>query len=176
MLRLSAMKQAGAKRGNERTQNDYSTQRKSSGKGVAENREFGCRLQDRRTRMQKRPSIGPHDGEVRSALVPNYFPDFRMYSITPHTLEYIQIPWVQDGLLPPSQSSSCVPYDPPSCSKPSSMLPSYPEHFISSSLAAQKPVSQTCSHERPMPRRPSTSRVAILTLSASLWEGRNSQP
>jgi hypothetical protein len=84
-------------------------------------------------------------------------------------------PWVQDGLLPPSQSSPCIPYDPPSCSQPSSLLLSCPSHAISSSLAAQKPVSQTCSHERPMPRRPSTSKTGIRTISTSLWEGRISQ-
>ena len=53
--------------------------------------------------------------------VPNHFPAFRMYSISPHMLGYIQIPWVQDGLLPLSQSSPCVPCDPPSCSRPSSV-------------------------------------------------------
>ena len=166
------MKQAGAKRGNERTHPErlqYSA--KKFGQGGGGEPRVRVSAPGPETTHAKRPSIGP-----RSALVPNYFPDFRMYSITPHTLEYIQIPWVQDGLLPPSQSTPCVPYDLPSCSKPSFMLPSYPEHFISSSLATQKPVSQTCSHERPMSRRPSTSRVAILTISASLWEGRNSQP
>lgn len=84
-------------------------------------------------------------------------------------------PWVPDGLLPPSQSSPCVPYDPPSCSQPSSLPLSCPSHAISSSLAAQKPVSQICSHERPMPRRASTSITGIRTISTSLWEGRTIQ-
>ena len=86
-----------------------------------------------------------------------------------------KFPGCRTACYHPSQSSPYALYDPPSCSQPSSMLHSFLEHIISSSLAAQKPVSQTCSHERPMPRRPWSSRVAILTISTSVWEGRISR-
>ena len=89
--------------------------------------------------------------------VPNHFPAFRMYSISPHMLGYIQIPRVQDGLLPLSNRHHVFPTAlHPALSRPLQL--SFPEHFISSSLAAQKPVSQNCTRDLPMPRRPPTSR------------------
>ena len=79
----------------------------------------------------------------RSSQIHLYVPAFHMYCITPRLLEYIQILWMQNVLLPPSQLSPCIPHDPPSCSQPSSMLLNYPEHVISSSsLAAHKPSSK----------------------------------
>ena len=44
----------------------------------------------------------------------------------------------------------------PALSRPLQL--SFPEYFISSSLAAQKPVSQNYTRDLPMPRRPPTSR------------------
>jgi hypothetical protein len=111
--------------------------------------QFGCRC-------NQVPRVDKRAGCAHSGISPRIFnlnfnlrsifschSAFHMYCITPRLLEYIQILWMQNVLLPPSQLSPCIPHDPPSCSQPSSMLLNYPEHVISSSsLAAHKPSSK----------------------------------
>ena len=127
-----------------------------------------CKLRPDQPKNQNAPERRPRCHTSRTIQSPS-----RTYGGRPPckrwSTVYI-ICWVLSGLLLPSPTSLCITCDPPSCSLPSCMLLRYPSHLISKSLVAQKFVSRTYSHERPIPRRLWTSIMELPTISILLWE------